>query len=380
MSFLNKYLTSLDDKVPGLADDLTKIGLDELESDSSRGLASFRARGGPGLLVPQRHGGIGATAVEAVHCVRALGAIAPSLAVATTMHNFSVAALVSVEENFSGFEWMILDAIANERLLMSSAFAEGLSGQGMLTPTMTARKRDGFWLISGSKKPCSLSRSMDLMSASISLVDGEGEGEGEPTLGVTVIPATLAGIEVRPFWDSPVLRGAESDEVVLTDVEVADELVMKLEESTGLSVDTVEAKGFLWFTLLISAAYIGMASALVDKVLAAQKGSAQDRVAVACELEAATLGLERVASFVDRDTDALDVLPQALIARYAAQGAIRRSVDQAVECLGGISFIKDPMVSYLASATHALAFHPPSRRSVVDELEKTFAGLRMSLK
>ncbi|HEX3614175.1 MAG TPA: hypothetical protein VHU88_21000 [Sporichthyaceae bacterium] len=378
MSFLDKYLASLDDKIPGLADDLTKIGLDELESDSSRGLASYRARGGPGLLVPQRHGGIGATAVEATHCVRALGAIAPSLAVATTMHNFSVAALVSVEENFAGFEWMILDAIANERLLMSSAFAEGLTGHGMLTPTMTARKRDGFWLVTGSKKPCSLSRSMDLMSASVSLLDGDGE----PGLGVIVIPATMAGIEVRPFWDSLVLRGAESDEVVLTDVEVADELVMKLEESTGLSVDAVEAKGFLWFTLLISAAYVGMAGALADKLLSARRGSAQDRVAVACELEAATLGLERVASLVDlgADVDALDLLPQALIARYAAQGAIRRSVDLAVECLGGMQFIKDPMVSYLATATHALAFHPPSRRSVVDELEQTFAGLKMSIK
>lgn len=375
MNFTQQYLSTLDAKLPGLAEDLAKIGPEELESDSTRGLASFRARGGPGLLVPQRHGGPGATAVEAVRCVRALGALAPSLSVATTMHNFSVAALVAVEENFDGFEWMILDAIANDRLLISSAFAEGLSGQGFLTPTMTAQKKGTGWILNGSKKPCSLSRSMDLMSASVTLMDGD-ERLG---VGVIVIPATLDGITVKPFWDAPVLRGAESDEVILTDVEVPDELVMKPEESATASLDALEAKGLIWFTLLISAAYVGMASSLVERLLVAGKGSAERRVAAASELEAATLTLERVATLVDENHAAPESLPPALIARYAAQSAIRRSMETAVECLGGMQYIKNPMISYLASAVHALAFHPPSRASVVDELEKSFHGQQMSI-
>jgi alkylation response protein AidB-like acyl-CoA dehydrogenase len=375
MSFMDRYLAILDAKLPGLAGDLAKIGQRELETDSTRGLSSFRVRGGPGLLVPRRHGGSGASALEAVRCVRALGALAPSLSVATTMHNFSVAALVSVEENFDGFEWMILDAIANDRLLISSAFAEGLSGQGFLTPTMTAARNGTSWIVNGSKKPCSLSRSMDLMSASVALVDG-GERVG---IGVIVIPATMDGITTRPFWDAPVLRGAESEEVILSDVEVPDELVMKPEESATASLDALEAKSLIWFTLLISAAYVGMASALVERLLKARKGSAERRVAAACELEAATLALERVASVVDGNNAAPESLPQALVARYAAQSAIHRSVETAVECLGGMQYIKNPMVGYLASAVHALAFHPPSRTSVVEELEKSFVGQQMSI-
>ncbi|WP_158849449.1 acyl-CoA dehydrogenase family protein [Saccharothrix deserti] len=375
MNFMEKYLATLNAKLPGLADDLAEIGQEELETDSTRGLSSFRARGGPGLLVPQRHGGPGATALEAVHCVRALGALAPSLSVATTMHNFSVAALVAVEENFDGFEWMILDAIANDRLLISSAFAEGLSGQGFLTPTMTAQKKGTGWIVNGSKKPCSLSKSMDLMSASVTLMDGD-ERVG---IGVIVIPATVDGITTKPFWDAPVLRGAESEEVILTDVEVPDELVMKPEESATVSLEALEAKGLIWFTLLISAAYVGMASALVERLLQTRKGSAERRVTAASELEAATLALERVATVVDGTDTAPESLPQALIARYAAQSAIRRSVETAVECLGGMQYIKNPMVSYLTSAVHALAFHPPSRMSVVEELEKSFMGQQMSI-
>ena len=376
MSFTEKYLAALNAKLPGLADDLAKIGQRELETESTRGLNSFRTHGGPGLLVPERHGGPGATALEAVHCGRALGALAPSLAVATTMHNFSVAALVSVEEYFEGFEWMILDAIANDRLLISSAFAEGISGKGFLTPTMQARKSGSNWIVSGSKKPCSLSRSMDLMSASVALSDGD-ERVG---IGIIVIPASMEGITTKPFWDAYVLRGAESEEVILTDVEVPDELVMKPEEeSASISMEALEAKALIWFTLLISAVYIGMASTIVDQLLQAKKGTAENRAAAASELEAATLALERVAAVVDGNNAALESLPQALIARYAAQSAIRRSVDTAVESLGGMQYIKNPVIGYLASAVHALAFHPPSRISMAEQLEKSFTGQPMSI-
>lgn len=375
-TFRDKYEDVLDSKLPGLSGDLANIGPTELERDGKAGLEAYKTRGGTGLLVPERHGGIGATAVDALHCVRALGMLAPSLAVATTMHNFSVAALVSVEDNFEGFEWIVLDAIANDRLLMSSAFAEGISGQGMLSPTLRADRRGDHWLLNGSKKPCSLSRSMDLMSASVALHDGTG---GEPGLGVVVIPSTLDGISVRPFWDAHVLRGAESDEVVLTDVEIPDVLVVKPEDNTGLSIDAVEAKGFVWFTLLISAAYIGMASALVDPMISSGRGTAEERATAACELEAATLALERVAGEVDGSGASLDLLPMALVARYSAQGAIRRAVSTAVELLGGVRFIKEPMVAYLAAATNALNFHPPSRHAMAEELEKTFLGKEMSL-
>ena len=72
--------------------------------------------------------------------------------------------------------------------------------------------------VRGSKKPCSLSRSMDLLTASVAF-------ESEGGFGVALIPATSPGIERRPFWNSPVLTGAESDEVILNDVVVPERLV-----------------------------------------------------------------------------------------------------------------------------------------------------------
>ena len=105
--------------------------------------------------------------MDAVRVTRAVAARSPSLAVATTMHQFSVASLVALAESSEGLEWMLLDGVARDRLLLASGFAEGRTSQGILAahdegplgrPDLAGQRR---------KQPCSLSRSMDLLTASV---------------------------------------------------------------------------------------------------------------------------------------------------------------------------------------------------------------------
>jgi len=221
VEFLSNERETLERLLPGLDETLSEIGLADLERPGSPGIQAFRDAGGAGLLVPVEHGGLGATPLDAVRVQRAIGVRSPSLAVATTMHHFSVASLLEASKHSetskhrSGFEWMLLAAIAKERLLLASGFAEGKTGQGILAPTMSATRRGGKLLISGAKRPCSLSRSMDLLTASV-LVPGESGRQ----FAVALIPAGSPGLKVNPFWGSWALAGAESDEVVLTDVEI----------------------------------------------------------------------------------------------------------------------------------------------------------------
>ncbi len=67
----------------------------ELERPGSPGIRHFRDSGGPGLLVPESHRGRGA-GPRSMPCgvQQAIGSRSPSLAVATTMHHFSMATLV----------------------------------------------------------------------------------------------------------------------------------------------------------------------------------------------------------------------------------------------------------------------------------------------
>ena len=206
MGLLDKERSALDTFMPGLDEFLSSTPLMELEGPHGKGIAAFRDHGGAALLVPAEHSGRGASALEAVRVQRAIGSRSPSLAVATTMHHFSVASLVALSEVSHGMEWMMLEGIATNHLLVASGFSEGRPGGGILQPSMEATQTAEGVRISGVKRPCSLARSMGLLTASVRVPRLDGNGT---QLAVALIPAASDGIEVTPFWSSFALAGAE---------------------------------------------------------------------------------------------------------------------------------------------------------------------------
>ncbi|HEX8067911.1 MAG TPA: acyl-CoA dehydrogenase family protein [Thermoleophilaceae bacterium] len=378
MTFLHEERRALERYLPGLDAELTALPLAALESPDSPAIELFREAGGPGLLVPRDHRGAGAGPLDAIRVQRAIGSRSPSLAVASTMHHFSVASLVQLDsDGDGGFEWMLLEAIADGRKLLASGFAEGVRGQDVFAPTMRGRRDRDRVLVSGRKKPCSLSRSMDLLTASV-LVEGNGSGPAEE-LAVAVIAADAPGLEVEPFWGSSVLAGAQSDAVVLNDVPVEDELVFPLGTRGPDRLDAVQEAGFLWFALLMTASYLGVASALVERALLAPRGDASLRVGAAAELEAAAASLEGIAHRLAAGEAGSWLLTRALLCRYAAQDAIGRAVASAVEQLGGVAFVSSDDVNHLAGASRALALHPPARPRTADALADALGGAELRI-
>lgn len=372
MQVLVNERETLERLLPGLDAELAGMTFAELESREARGIAAFRESGGVRLLIPEEHGGLGAGPVEAIRVQRALAARSPSLAVGSTMHHFSAATMLELWKLEHGLEWMLLQAIGEGKLMLASGFAEGVRGQGVLTPTMVGRRgSNGGVVINGTKKPCSLSRSMDLLTASV-VVKGEGDEADE--FAVALVPATADGVSVEPFWGSQVLAGAESDAVTLADVEIESDLIVTMGNGDAAGLDQVETAGFLWFTLLITASYLGIASALAERVLAEEGKDARMRVALATELESAMAGLEGVGVRLAAGETSTELLTRGLLCRYAAQDAITRAVATAVELLGGGPFIRDDEVSYFAAASRALAFHPPGRAKNWDSLAGALAG------
>ncbi|MEV6505822.1 acyl-CoA dehydrogenase family protein [Streptomyces sp. NPDC051642] len=374
MKFLHHERATVEALLPGLDAALARRPLVELESAPSPAIAEFRAAGGPALLVPTENAGIGAGPLQAVRVQRAVGSRCPSLAVATTMHHFSIAGLVQAAAygngNGSGAEGLLLEAIAKEGLLLASGFAEGNTGQNILGPHITARRTDsGSIVLNGSKMPCSLSRSMDLLTASVMMKDDDGVER----LAVALIPAGSPGLEVRPFWSSPVLAGAESDQVVLTDVELDPAMVVFTQVTADAVPDELNIAGFLWFELLLTAGYIGVASALVERVLD-KAGGPQDPTPFLVDIEAAMLGVESVARAMDTEAWSDALLVDALSARYAAQDAIARTTTACQAALGGMAFITAPDSTYLASAATGLTFHPPSRARMGAPLREFLNG------
>src|SRR5215510_1243703 len=259
MNFLKRERATLEEFLPTLDVDLAEIPLMEIERPGNPGLAMLREREGTGILIPTEHGGKGASPVQAIQIHRAVATRSPSLAIAMTMHNFSVATLV--EYLFYGdYTVELLNQISGGQLLVASGFAEGRTSSSILDPWVKATPQNGGYIINGSKKPCSLSNSMHLLTASVAVPSLSGNGTRR---AVAVVPADAEGISRKPFWKSTVLGGAESDEVVLNNVAISEAQLFfpEIEES----LDAVEAGGFLWFELLVAASYLGVASALVEQ-------------------------------------------------------------------------------------------------------------------
>lgn len=374
MKFLVPERDTLESLLPGLDGALAANPLLELESRGNVGLRKFRESGGAGLLIPREYAGCGATALEAVRVQRAIGSRSPSLAVATTMHQFSVVTLVEMARQKGGPELLLLEAIARQRLLVASGFAEGRSGCGILAATMRARPTPDGFVVNGSKKPCSLTYSMDLLTASAVV---EGEGGTPEASAVLLVPAQSPGIERRPFWSHAVLGGAESDEIILRDVLVPKQLAWV--GIIGDDMDPIQICGFLWFELLIAASYLGMASALAERVLVAQRGHESDRMLLGVELEGAMAALEGVARWMMAGETGHEVLGRMLYVRYSVERAVERATDLAVALLGGMAFIQSGEISYLLSASRGLAFHPPSRTSMSHALVAYLTGGKLTI-
>jgi len=372
--FMRAERETLERFAPSLLSFLEGHSLLELEEPGNGAIQAFRESGAPALLVPRERGGKGATPLELVRLHRAIASRSPSLAIATTMHHFSLATLVEYCATASEVEWLLIEGLAAENMLLASGVAEGRSRQPMLATTMIAVPHGEGFLINGIKKPCSLAHSMDLLTATVGVLN-EGSGEMEPA--VALVPASSSGIERKPFWNAAVLRAAESDEVILKDVEVPARLVLKHVEHDPEG--RFYARGMLWFELMVTAAYLGVASALVERALSAGRLEAGARMRPLAEIELCGQALERQASRLPGDEDTEELLADLLLVRYATQDAISRVSAACLELLGGVAFISSPEVSYLLASAPALMFHPPSRERAAAGLDGYFAGEPLKL-
>jgi alkylation response protein AidB-like acyl-CoA dehydrogenase len=293
------------------------------------------------------------------------------------MHHFSLGTLFAVADlvDDSGLEDLLLKRVVDERLLVASGFAEGRTAQGILTPTMRAEEVPGGYVVNGAKKPCSLSRSMDLLTASVAVPLPDGSS----AMGLLMLPADTPGISIHPFWSTFALGGAESNEVRLTDVFVSPDQIIAPDPELADAMTRLTTVGLIWFQMTVCATYTGIASALVEQVLTRARGSVTDRAALAVKIESAAALTEGLARrIMDGETDN-DALASSLVTRFAVQDAILTAVNQAVELLGGMAFIGSCDVAYLAAATHAIAFHPPSRGSTAGSLLDYYHGYPMAV-
>ncbi|MFF9818657.1 hypothetical protein [Streptomyces sp. NPDC014006] len=347
--------TRLDSVAGGLHAVLGARSPEEHEQDAGTAFAALKDSGATRMLVPVRCGGTGASASAAVRFQLALGSMAPSAAIATTMHHYKIAALGRVAESGDAHARAILEDIAAGAKLIASGGAESTPGRDLRTLGSWATRDGEEYLVTGLKRPCSLSRSMDTLSLMVELRAPDGTPEG---YAQAFVPADAAGVEREAFWQSPVFLSAESHAVRLSDVRVPHEGIFPLRGEVGRRF---AADCYLWFQLLISASYLGIACCLAEATATSRRAGA-GRWTAAVErirrLEAEVLDAARA---VDDGRPVGEQLNLAVRARDRVEDDLGDIGGRLLRAAGGATFARTGFYTMLAGALNAIAFHPPQR-------------------
>lgn len=347
--------------MPEMVSFLETASLLDLERGESRRLADlFRKFGQPALTIGKELGGAGASALDMAQLHTWVGAHCPSLAIMMTMHHHTVAGMMAARHFFPDIQGL-LAMIARDNLLVASGFAEGRTNTPILASTMTVEKTLGGYLVNGSKKPCTMTHHFDLITFGVNCMDPQGQ----PQIGIGVGFAADPSIERKEFWSVPHLQAADSHEVIFNNLMVpeammcfsaaVDDQLDEAQQGTGNHLFAI------WFQLLASASYLGMASALASRALTGKKGSQEDRALLLIDLQGATMALRGLAASIDDNRFLRSDLARAQATRFAIQDAVNRISTRAFEILGGMAFMSSEEVAYLLVATRLLAFHPTSR-------------------
>ena len=211
------------------------------------------------LIISKEYGGKGLNLVDAIEIIQLVAEKSPSIAVMLCMHYHVVATLALFKKAFVEGEKILRDIGVN-RALVASAFAEGAPGRDIFTSTVYSKSiEEGGFVISGSKKPCSMASIADYYATSI--VDCEDDN----SIGIAFVKSTQKGIITNQFWSSNLLKAADSNQVIFEDVKVSRSYI-KLGSMKEMA--DMFGYGLAAFNLMIAAAYLGITKKLSKKLTA----------------------------------------------------------------------------------------------------------------
>jgi alkylation response protein AidB-like acyl-CoA dehydrogenase len=323
-----------------------------------RGYRLLKENGFFGALVPEALGGLGASLPEVCDALRRLARACPATALAASMHSHLVAAVVWRFRHGAGGEPLLRKIAAQQLVLVSTGANDGFESNGTLEATQ------GGYVLRAKKAFCSGSPMGDLLVTSSVFQ--------HPTDGAQVfhfaVPFTAKGVKVGSDWDTLGMRGTGSQSVELDGVFVPDESITVRRPRAGWAP--------VWQVVLTvappiyMAPYLGVAEAARDRAIALARKAPRGETALLVgemenELTAARLAFE---SMVGNAND-LDFKPEiaradrALVAKTLLAGATMRTVQKAMEVVGGASYFRSTGIERLLRDVLGAPNHPmPEKR------------------
>lgn len=235
---------------------------------AAENIADLRGAGFAALAVPVEFGGVGANLLESVRVVEEIGRADGSTALCFTMHIQTIGHAAEVRAWEPALFARICCAAVEEGALLNAVASEpelGSPSRGGRPRTTATPVRNGAgtieaWRIEGHKSWASMAPALTWMIIPAALAPTPEYGD-EATARFLVPNDAAQGVAIDETWDALGMRATGSHDVRLRDVAVqADALLSVGSESAAGKGALVNA----WFTLTVSAVYVGVAQAALE--------------------------------------------------------------------------------------------------------------------
>ena len=352
--------------LPGLMSVLKSKTLIEWEEARPIDLADiFRSYSEPGYLIQEAYSGLGNNISDMLKVLNVVGSYCPSLALMMTMHHHSVASI-----NIAGDRLLskaqLLNNIADDKLLLSSAFAEAIPGADVLRSSVTCEQIGDYYVINGNKKPCTMSSVSDLILVGVKSFTSDNPDHR----GVAVVSRHTNGISAEKYWSADILSATDSNKIIFDNVRVPSSQVLICEPEKNDQAETLacvqkaEITALTIFQMMVSASYLGVATKLAHKCLSMMPSENSDKAKIISAIASSGMLIYYLGDQVCNShfsADSYDELyfSRALAVRKSVQKNISESVGLCLKLLGGNSFVGDEEVRYLFNVVQCLDFHPP---------------------
>ncbi|MEZ4503434.1 MAG: acyl-CoA dehydrogenase family protein [Dehalococcoidia bacterium] len=345
-------------------------------------LDDLRNMGYLGAAVPRAFGGGGFRLVDLVLSQSVLAEHDPSTALGVGMHHMVIG------DEAQAMAWpawrrkQLLRQVGAGELMLNVLATEPLMGspQGHTPPaTSIERGSSGRWELSGAK---SFSTFAPVLTHAV-VYCSVGGGTGQ--VARVLVPMGTEGVTIEQTWDTIGMRATESHDVHFDRVQIPDGDVLAIHQFTNRTTRPAMTP---WFTLLVSAVYLGIARGALREACqhAVQRAS---RTAAApstgpmsnlsqCygRLLVAEAGLLSAAATADAGLrpgtglTSLEVAAKLEVARAAIE-----AVDLAVRSVGGSSLRRGSRLERAWRDVRSATVHPPSDTVALDLLSGSAASL-----
>ena len=295
-----------------------------------------------GIQFPEEYGGAGMSAIDYCLCIEELARVDPAVALSVAAHNGLCAAhifMFGTEDQKQRY----LVRLARGEQVGAWGLTEAQSGSDAAALQTRAVRRDGGWVLNGSKAFTTHGRVGDVMVA-MAITD---PSRGHRGISAFVVERGTPGMSAGRKEDKLGMRASDTSEVVFADCQVAsDQLV------------GAEGEGFVNALQVLDAGRIGIAAlavGLAQGAFEAARSYALERrqfgkpigefqaiqwklADTATRIEAARLLTYRAAYL--KDQNRRTTLDSAMAKLYASETAVR-AAEECVQIHGGYGFVKD---------------------------------------